>query len=89
LKAIQTIEKLIPWPTLSDIAKVLDKGSSKEGKGVLTCNRSVWYYLWKCIKHLLRGLLGFRYDHNSGASHFAHAIVRFIQFCMVFTKEAE
>lgn len=81
---IKRIEKLIPWPVLNEIAGVLDRGSSKEGDGVLTRSRSRCYYLWKFIKHAFRGVIGYRYDNESGKSHFAHAVARFIQFWMTF-----
>ena len=87
MKPIQTIEKLIPWPILNEIAMVLERGSRKDGKGVLTNHKSYTYYTRKLIKHLLRGLWGFKYDHDSGQSHYGHAVVRLIQLWLKHKEE--
>ena len=77
--AIEKIEKLLPESILKEIAAVLGRGSDKEGKGVLTCDRSYCYYTYKLIKHLLRGLIGLR---DKGRSHFACAAVRVVQMLL-------
>jgi len=81
MKYINTIEQLVPWRALREIAMVLDRGSRTEGREVLTCDRSYCYYTYKLIKHLLRGLIG-KVDKDSGCSHFAHAAVRVLQMLL-------
>lgn len=73
------IEQFVPQPMIDEIFRVLERGSSTEGKGKLTCGKSYCHYTYKLVKHLLRGLLGFKYDHDSGKSHFAHAVIRLMQ----------
>jgi len=79
MKYINTIEQLVPWRALREIAMVLDRGSRTEGREVLTCDRSYCYYTYKLIKHLLRGLIGLR---DKGRSHFACAAVRVVQMLL-------
>ena len=81
MKYINTIEQLVPWRALREIAMVLDRGSQTDGNGVLKCDRSYCYYTYKLIKHLLRGLIG-KVDKDSGCSHFAHAAVRVLQMLL-------
>ncbi len=87
MNPIQTIERLLPYPIIQEIAKVLERGSKKEGKGVLTHDKSYCYYACKMVKHLLRGMLGFKYDHDSGQNHFAHAVVRLMQLWWKYKSE--
>ena len=89
MNPIQIIEKLIPQSVLEEIASVLKKGSSKDGNGVLTYNKTYCYYLWKMYKHLVRWGLGFRYDHDSGQSHLAHAIVRLMQMLLKYKESGK
>ncbi len=87
MKPIQIIEELIPEPILTELSQVLEKGSRTEGKGILTHHKSYSYYTYKLIKHLLRGLWGFKYDHDSGKSHFAHAVIRLMQLWLKHKEE--
>ena len=77
MKPIEIIEKLVPYPILMELSAVLERGSTKDG--IITHHKSYCYYTYKLIKHLLRGMLGFKYDHDSGKSHFAHATIRLLQ----------
>lgn len=93
MKPIQIIESLIPWPILNEIAMVLERGSRKEGKGVLNCNRSQAYYLMKFHKHLFWWTMGvvvakrFKTDKDSRHSHLIHCVLRLLQILGVELEE--
>lgn len=79
----------VPYPIIRDLVSVLARGSRSDGHGILTHNKSYCYYTYKLIKHLLRGMLGFKYDHDSGKSHFAHAVIRLMQVWWKYKMEKE
>ena len=87
MRPIKVIERLLPHHLIDSLGSVLKRGSTKDGNGVLTHNKSYFYYTYKLLKHLIRAILSPKSDKESGESHFTHSIIRLMQLSLKHKEE--